>query len=155
MQGVDRTDRILRLLIRLVVLPGFAAATYLTYTKLANIDPVCSDGGCAVINVSRWSEVFGIPVTLMGMVTYVIIFASTFVKHENAKLVAAFFATTGAAFSIWLQYQAFFVMEHFCPYCFTSAVCMNLLAALTIWRVLRLPKVDEFETDDVGDPATV
>lgn len=152
MHSVDRTDRILRLLIRIVVLPGFAAATYLTYTKLANIDPVCADGGCAVINVSRWSEVFGIPVTLLGMITYVIIFSSTFLAGEIPKLVAAFFATIGAAFSIWLQYQALVVMEHFCQYCFTSAVCMNLLAVLTIWRVMRLPTLDD--ADDVGDPAT-
>ncbi|MBO9532581.1 MAG: vitamin K epoxide reductase family protein [Solirubrobacteraceae bacterium] len=152
---MDRTDRLLRLLIRLVVLPGFTAATYLTYTKLAHIDPVCSDGGCAVIQVSRWSEVFGIPVTLLGMITYVIIFASTFIAGDLPKLVAAFFATTGAAFSLWLQYQALFVMEHFCPWCFTSAVCMNLLAILTIWRALRLPKFDETAgADDLGDPAT-
>jgi uncharacterized membrane protein len=138
---VDRTDRILRLLIRLIVLPGFVAASYLTYTKFAHIEPVCGTGGCAVIATSKWSEVFGIPVTLLGMITYVLIFASTFVGGENGKVAGAFFATTGAAFSFWLQYQALFVMEHFCPWCFTSAVCMTLLALVTIARVVRLPVI--------------
>jgi uncharacterized membrane protein len=145
MHPVDRTDRKLRLLIRIVMIPGFIAATYLTYTKLAHINPVCADGGCAVISVSRWSEVFGIPVTLLGMLTYIAIFASTFVPGENGKLAGAFFATVGAAFSIWLQYQALFVMEHFCPWCMTSAVCMNLLAIITIWRVVRVPQFDAGE----------
>lgn len=147
MHFVDRTDRLLLLLIRLVILPGFVAATYLTYTKLAGIEPVCGTGGCAVIATSKWSEVFGIPVTLLGMATYVLIFGSTFVKGENGKLAGAFFASIGAAFSIWLQYQALFVMEHFCPWCFVSAVCMLLLAVLTITRVVRLPKLPDDELD--------
>jgi uncharacterized membrane protein len=151
MHSVDRTDRLLRLLVRLVVLPGFAAATYLTYTKLANIEPVCATGGCAVIANSKWSEVFGIPVTLLGMITYVLIFGSTFIKGENGKLIGAFFASIGAAFSLWLQYQALFVMEHLCQWCMVSAVCMLLLAGLTITRVLRLPKFeDDGSIDDAG-----
>lgn len=152
MHFVDRTDRLLRLLIRLIVVPGFIAATYLTYTKLAHVTPICATGGCEVVATSPWSEVFGIPVTILGMITYVIIFSSTFFAGETPKLVAAFFAVVGAAFSIWLQYQALFVLQHFCPWCFTSAVCMNLLAIITVTRVVRLPKVED--DADAGAAAT-
>lgn len=153
MSYVDRTDRRLLLAIRLVVLPGFVAATYLSYGKIFDKAVVCS-GGCEVIQASHWSEVFGIPVTVLGMATYLVIFGSTFVKNDAGKLLGAFAATVGAAFSIWLQYQALFVMEHFCPWCFTSAVCMQILAVLTITRVVRLPKADDFaEDDDAGDSA--
>lgn len=149
---MDRTDRRLLLAIRLVVLPGFLAATYLTYSKVFDKAVACS-GGCEVIQASHWSEIFGVPVTALGMATYIVIFASTFIKNDIGKLLGAFSAVVGAAFSIWLQYQALFVMEHFCPYCFTSAVCMQILAALTITRVVRLPKVDQFDgdLDDDGD----
>lgn len=147
MHTVDRTDRTLRLLIRLLVIPGFVAATYLTYTKLAHVEAICGTGGCEVIANSKWSEIFGIPVTIFGMVTYVLIFGSTFIAGDTAKLAGAFFAVIGAAFSIFLQYQALVVIEHFCPWCFTSAVCMNLLAILTVYRALRLPKTPEFEDD--------
>ena len=153
MHLVDRTDRILRLLIRLVVLPGFVAATYLSWAKLTHHDPVCATGGCAIIAESRWSEIFGIPVTVLGVSTYVLIIGSTFVRGENAKLFGAFFATVGAGFSLWLQYQSLFVMEHFCPWCFTSAVCMNLLATLTITRVVRLPKVEPDGGSDIDATA--
>lgn len=139
---MDRTDRRLLLAIRLIVIPGFLAATYLSYSKIFDAALVCS-GGCEIIQASHWSEIFGIPVTVVGMVTYLLIFGSTFIGNDLGKLGGAFLAVTGAAFSIWLQYQALFVMEHFCPYCFTSAVCMQLLAILTITRVLRLPKFDE------------
>ena len=147
---MDRTDRYLKLAIRLVVLPGFFAASYLSYSKVFDKAIACS-GGCEAIQISPWSELFGIPVTVIGMVTYILIFTSTFIRGDVGKLGGAFLATVGAAFSIWLQYQALFVMEHFCPYCFTSAVCMQILAVLTITRVLRLPKFEDPEGLGDGD----
>lgn len=149
---MDRTERRLLLAIRLVVIPGFLAATYLTYSKVFDKAIACG-GGCEVIQISKWSEVFGIPVTALGMVTYILIFGSTFLKNDAGKLIGAFLAVCGAAFSIWLQYYALVKMQHFCPYCFTSAVCMQILAVLTIWRALRLPKFDDFAGDDVDDDA--
>lgn len=140
MGGVDRTDRRLILLIRLVIIPGFLSATYLSYTKIFDKAIMC-EGGCDVVSNSRWSEVFGIPVTVIGMVAYLALFASTFIKGENGKLIGAFVAVCGAAFSIFLQYQALVVLEHLCPYCLTSAICMQILAALTLTRVIRLPQV--------------
>lgn len=144
MPAVDRTDRRLLLLIRLVVIPGFLAASYLTYAKLANVAVVCT-GGCDVITNSRWSEVGGIPVTLLGMLTYVLIIGSTFVRGDLGKLAGAFFALVGAAFSIFLQYQALGVLKHFCPWCMTSAVCMVILAGLTVTRLLRAPAAEPLD----------
>lgn len=150
---MDRTDRRLVLAIRLFVIPGFLAATYLTYSKVFDKAIACG-GGCEVIQISKWSEIFGIPVTALGMATYIIIFAATFLKNDAGKLIGAFFAVVGAAFSIWLQYYALVKMQHLCPYCLTSAICMQILAVLSIWRVLHLPKFDDFagEDDDAGAP---
>lgn len=151
---MDRTDRRLLLAIRLIVIPGFLAATYLTYSKVFDKAIACG-GGCEVIQISKWSEVFGIPVTALGMATYIIIFGSTFIKNDAGKLIGAFFAVVGAAFSIWLQYYALVKMQHLCPYCLTSAICMQFLAVLTIWRVLHLPKSDDFAGEDDDAGATV
>ena len=138
--GVDRTDRRLKLAIRLVIIPGLVAASYLTYAKLTDTTIACGvGGGCNAVNNSEWSEVFGVPVTLLGMIAYVLLFLSTFIKAELGKTLGAFLAVTGAAFSIFLQYEALVVMELTCPWCLTSAVAMLLLAGLTVWRLLRLP----------------
>jgi uncharacterized membrane protein len=150
MHVVDRTDRILLILTRLVVLPGFFAATYLSYTRVFDEKIVCG-GGCEAVSTSQWSEVFGIPVTYIGMVAYITIMAATFIKGDNGKLLAAFTASCGAAFSLFLQYQSLIVLKHLCPYCFTSAICMLILCGLTITRLLRLPKVDAAAFDDETD----
>lgn len=138
---VDRTDRILTNLIRLVILPGLAAAVYLSYTKLTNTEPICATGGCSVINNSEWSEVFGIPVTLYGVAAYLTLIATTFLRGDLPKLLAAGVAVGGAAFSIFLQWFALFELERTCQWCLVSAVAMILLAGLTVARVLRVPPV--------------
>lgn len=143
---MDRTDRRLLLLIRIVILPGFIAATYLSYTKLFNAPIMCT-GGCDAVQNSRWSSVFGIPVVYIGSVAYVTIFAATFIKGDLGKMLAAFTAACGMAFSIFLQYQSLVVLEHLCPYCLTSAICMVLLAILTITRLVRLPKDPNLDLD--------
>lgn len=153
LQGVDRTDRRLLLLIRLFVIPGFLAATYLTYTEVFHKAIVCS-GGCDVVTNSQWAKVFGIYVTEIGMVAYLTLMASTFIKRDEGKILGAFVATCGAVFSIFLQYQALIVLKHFCPYCFTSACCMVILAGLTIYRLVRIPPIDASQFDlDAGDDA--
>lgn len=150
MLDVDRTDRRLLLFIRLVILPGFVAATYLSYTKIFHKAIMCT-GGCDVVQNSKWSEVFGVPVVYIGTIAYITIFAATFIKGDLGKMLAAFTASCGVAFSIFLQYQSLVVLEHFCPYCFTSATCMLILAVLTLIRVIRIPKdpaIAAYEDDD-------
>ncbi|MDO9357163.1 MAG: vitamin K epoxide reductase family protein [Solirubrobacteraceae bacterium] len=146
---MDRIDRRLLLLIRLVLIPGFIAATYLSYTKLFNAPIMCT-GGCDAVQTSKWSEVFGIPVVYIGSIAYTTIFVSTFIKGDAGKMLGAFTACCGAAFSIFLQYQSLVVLEHLCPYCLTSAICMQFLAILTVTRVIRLPKFDAYD-DDFSD----
>ncbi len=150
---MDRTDRRLLLLIRLVIVPGFLAAGYLSYTKAFNKAIMCT-GGCESVQSSKWSAVFDIPVVYIGVVAYVTIFAATFIKGDLGKMLAVFVASCGAVFSVFLQYQSLGVLGKPCPYCIVSAICMLILAGLTLTRVIRLPKVDgpDFTAGDDRSP---
>ncbi len=135
--SVDRGDRRLLIAIRVIALIGLSAASYLTYIKLLDIEPICATGGCDVVLGGRWAEVFGVPVVLIGVITYLLLIGSTFVKGERGRFAGTLFAFIGATFSVFLQYQSIVVVEHFCPWCFTSACCMITLAGLTAWRFVR------------------
>lgn len=150
--GVDRTDRILTNLIRVVILPGLGAATYLAYAKLTNTEPICATGGCSVINNSKWSEVFGVPVTVYGVVAYLVLLALTFMRGDMPKIAAAGIAVAGAAFSLFLQWYALFELERTCQWCLVSAAAMLLLAGLTVARVIRVPR-HPHDADTAGTPA--
>lgn len=130
-------DRRLLVAIRLIAVVGLSAAAYLTYIKVADIAPICSTGGCEAVLTSQWAEVFGVPVPIVGTVTYVLLIGSTLVAGQAGRIIGLWLATAGALFSLFLQYQAIIVLGHFCPWCFTSACCMTTLAALTTWRFLR------------------
>src|SRR3989442_10685431 len=57
---------------------GLAIATYLAATKLSGGIPVCGPlGGCETINTSPYSELFGIPVALFGVMFSLVILGSS------------------------------------------------------------------------------
>ena len=138
-------------LIRLVSVIGFMISTYLSYIKLEKLEPVCATGGCEVVLNSAWSSVLGIPVVVLGMIGYTIIFALSFGKSDAIRLALAAFAWTGLVFSLWLQYQAIGVLEHLCMWCLGSAICMLILAALTSYQLINtgdLQMDDDFDNVD-------
>ena len=53
---------------------GIADSAHLFYEHLSH-DVICIGGGCSIVDESIYSEVFGIPTSVMGLVGYVIIFA--------------------------------------------------------------------------------
>ncbi len=134
-------DRRLRWVSFVVALIGLGAAGYLTYTKYAH-DGICGvSGGCTVVQTSTWSELVGIPVSVIGVVGYVAILASLLAPQrlELVRLGLVVMTGIGFLFSLYLMYRAYITLEAFCPFCTTSAVCQTLLFVLSTTRFLRGP----------------
>jgi uncharacterized membrane protein len=117
---------------------GLAIAGYLTYVHYAGISPVCEIAhGCEKVQTSRWSEVAGVPVAVLGLLGYAGILAALLVPGEMALTAAAGQALIGAGFSAYLTYREVFTIEAICIWCVASAVLMAALAAVTVARLLR------------------
>ena len=118
---------------------GIAVAGYLTYVHYAGIAPVCAggSGGCERVQASRWSELAGVPVALLGLVGYVLLLGAALARGEAARLAAAGLALTGAGYSAYLTYVELFEIEAICQWCVVSAVLMALLAVVAVVRLLR------------------
>jgi uncharacterized membrane protein len=138
-------DRTLHRALIVLTLVGIGIAGYLTYVHYQELSPVCTTGGCERVQSSRYAKVVGVPVPLIGLIGYVAIFASLFVRGELARLATAFMAIGGFAFSVYLTYLELFEIDAICQWCVGSAVVMTLIAILATIRVLRAPD------DDVGD----
>jgi len=124
----------------LVALIGLGIAGYLTAVHYAGATPVCAIAhGCATVQKSHYSELFGVPVALLGGLTYVAILASLTRTGETARTVTAALAIVGLGFSAWLTYVELFELHAVCIWCVGSAVCMALLAPLATARLLRSP----------------
>jgi uncharacterized membrane protein len=132
------TDRRLRGAILALALVGLGVAAYLTYVHYEDIKPVCGLGGdCQKVQTSRWSELGGVPVALIGLIGYTLILASLFVPGEAGRVAGAFLALIGFAFSAYLTYRELFSIDAICPWCVVSACLMTLLAVLTATRLVR------------------
>jgi uncharacterized membrane protein len=118
---------------------GLGIAAYLTYVHYSGVAPVCTaGGGCETVQTSRWSELAGIPVAVLGLCGYVAVLATLAWPGEMARLATFGVAATGAGFSLYLTYLELFTIHAVCVWCVASAVVMCALAGLALVRALRL-----------------
>ena len=102
--------------------------------------PVCAvSHGCATVQQSAYSELGGVPVALLGLLGYVAILVTLARDGEAARTATAFLALAGFGFSAWLTYVEVVRLDAICSWCVGSAVCMTLLAALSVGRMLAAP----------------
>jgi uncharacterized membrane protein len=134
------TDRHLRLAAIVLALIGLGVAGYLTYVHYEGIHPVCGLGGdCEKVQTSEWSKLAGVPVALLGLIGYAVIFVSLFVPGEEALIAGALTSLIGFGFSAYLTYREVFTIDAICQWCVASAIVMTLLAVVTTARLLRAP----------------
>jgi uncharacterized membrane protein len=124
----------------LVALVGLGIAAYLTVVHYAGTEPVCAVAhGCATVQQSEYAELAGIPVALLGLGGYVAILASLARDGESWRTATAFLALAGFGFSAWLTYVEVVKLEAICIWCVGSAICMTVLAVLSVARMLSAP----------------
>jgi uncharacterized membrane protein len=123
-----------------VALAGLGIAAYLTVVHYTGGDPVCAVAhGCAVVQTSEYSELAGVPVAVLGLLGYLAVLVALARDGEAWRTAAAFLSLAGLGFSGWLTYVELAVLEAVCIWCVGSAMCMTLLAFLTVGRLLGAP----------------
>lgn len=136
-------NRTLRLLLLLLSAIGLLDASYLTYIKLAHQEAACSGiGDCATVNASVYSEVFGIPIALLGAGAYLVLLVLLLMETRSEGWAAASaygvfgITLTGVLYSAYLTYIEVAVLHAICPFCVLSAVVMVLLFLLGNLRLI-------------------
>jgi uncharacterized membrane protein len=130
----------LRIATGAVALAGLAIAAYLTIVHYTGGEPVCGIAhGCTTVQQSDYAELAGVPVALLGLLGYAAILGTLARDGEAWRTATAFLALGGFGFSAWLTYVEVVRLEAICIWCVGSAVCMALLAGLSVARVLSAP----------------
>jgi uncharacterized membrane protein len=131
-------DSRLRAAASAVALVGVGISAYLTYVHYAGIEPICAaSGGCEKVQSSKYAELAGLPVALIGLLGYLSILAATLVRGEPARMLASSLSIAGLGFSVYLTYLELFEIDAICQWCVASAITMALLTVLTVARVVR------------------
>ena len=131
--------RTLRIVLSVLTVLGLGIAAYLTYVHYAGIKPVCSAGGsCEKVQTSVYSLLLGVPVALLGLITYVSLLALLVAPEtENTRFAAMAITCVGFAFSAYLSYRELYSIHAICEWCASSAVILTVMTPLSIWRFLR------------------
>ena len=126
----------LRAAIAIACVIGAAIAGYLTYVHYAHIAPVCTTGGCEKVQRSKYAELAGVPVALLGLIAYTVLFGAVFVRGVAAAFVGAVVALAGLAFSGYLLWAQLGPIGAICQWCLGSDVTMLVVASLCVTRML-------------------
>ena len=131
------SDRALRVLAGLVTLVGIAVAGYLTWTHYGGSAVACPiGGGCETVQSSEYAKLAGVPVAVLGLGTYAVVFVFLVWDTAIVRLGAAAVALTGLLFSLYLLVVQLFVIDAICIWCLVNdAVVAPALAILTALRL--------------------
>jgi uncharacterized membrane protein len=127
----------LRAAIAVLSLVGAGIAAYLVYTRYSGESIFCSTGGCETVQSSKYAEVAGIPVAVLGLAGYLGILATAAVRGPTSAAIGVAFAAVGAAFGAYLLYAQLVLIDAVCQWCVASDVLISVLAVACLWRFRR------------------
>ncbi|PJA41102.1 hypothetical protein CO178_00930 [candidate division WWE3 bacterium CG_4_9_14_3_um_filter_34_6] len=118
---------LIKKLILLFCLMGIAVSSYLLYGKLFGSEIICGISSCGTVNESKYSMLFDVPVSALGLLFYSGMAFVTIVKMDKLFLIGSIF---GVLFSAYLSFIEAFVIHAWCQWCVLSAwitICLFLL----------------------------
>ncbi len=129
---------------------GLLVSIYMTIYKVTNNESMCiGSGGCSIVNASRYSEINGIPVALVGVLGYLAILAVFYLEtkpgffQENGTMILFGLTLIGFLFTAWLIFVEVALLKAYCPFCITSQISMSIIFILTVIRVIKQPLQEE------------
>lgn len=122
---------------------GLVDSLYLTWIKLTHTTALCLPGigDCETVNTSRYSEIFGVPIAILGALVYLAILIILLMRDKvslftNYELYLLFgISLIGVLYSAYLTYVEIAVIHAICPYCVISAIMILLIFISTFIRL--------------------
>ncbi len=127
-----------------LALIGIGLASYLFYSYLSpnppgfcNLSPTIN---CNAVTKGALATLFGIPVSLIGLIGYILILYSSLLKLKKLHL---FMAGFGMLFCLRLTFLEIFSEKVYCPICLACQLIMLVLFIISLKLVRKpLPQID-------------
>ena len=127
---------------------GFLDSFYLTVKHYLNSPLNCSVlAGCDKVTASAYSSIYGIPVSLLGVIFYILLFILFFTflflpvqnlaKKQKIVRFIVFAGFLGVVFSAWLLFLQIFIIKALCLYCIISDTAAAIIFVLSLILFFR------------------
>ena len=135
----------LRRAIAAIAAIGIGVAIYIAIADSSGGAPVClaGGGGCQTVASSSYSHLAGINVAVFGIVGYLLLLGSAFVRGDPGRFAGFALSLVGFGFSVYLTYLELFRIHAICQWCVGSAVLMTVLFALNATRVIAYGGIED------------
>lgn len=124
----------------LLALAGLGLSAYLTYVHFNPSALVCSDGGCAVVQMSTYSKMFGVPIALFGLLMFITLIAGIVARElflDAADLISigiVMILVTAVLYWAYLTYIELNVLYAVCQWCVATSIVTVLLLTVEGYR---------------------
>jgi uncharacterized membrane protein len=125
---------------------GLLVSIYMTIYKITSNDSMCiGSGDCKTVNASRYAEIYGIPVAVLGIVGYSAILAVLLLERkpgffqQNGTLLFFGLSLTGFLFTLYLIFVETVLIKAYCPFCITSQTAMTIIFIISVIHLVRQP----------------
>ncbi len=134
------SDKNILLLLTLLSFIGIILSSYSLYSHYSNTSSFCDINekfNCDIVNKGEYSTFLGIPVALIGLLGYSLLFLTTFFKYkkiyeEKIKVYLILLITGAFLFSTYLTYLESFVIKTYCIICLFSYLNITIMLLLTL-----------------------
>lgn len=118
---------------------GGAIAAYLTYVHYSHTTLICVNSGCETVQQSKYAELAGVPVALLGLLAYAALIVTTVLKGIAPVFAGVVISFIGVAFSAYLLWAQLGPIGALCQWCLGNDVVIVVVAGLSVARMLNEP----------------
>lgn len=130
----------LRYIVAGLSLVGAGIMAYLVYLHYAEgsgaVCDLSAELSCSVVNKSEFSEIFGMPISVLGLLYFLAIAAMVLYKRWPHPFREVTLATVfSLSFGLYLSGIEFFILDSFCLFCELSKVVMLAILVFAVMGV--------------------
>lgn len=123
----------------LLCLLGILATSYLIYTKYSSsaICNINSYFSCSIVNESIYSALFGIPLSILGLIYFILILILVIKSENNKKYLplVGFLTIPILIYSLYLTYVEIAILKTICLVCEFTKILMFLIVILSFRNI--------------------
>jgi uncharacterized membrane protein len=138
-----------RVLTPVLALAGLIDAAYLTVVHYREDLLVCTVGGCETVQQSKYSEIAGIPIAMLGILMFIAVLGLALARWrrpdlaENATMAIFTMVLTGTLYFAYLTYVEIAVLDAICQWCVVASLitlAILVIEGIAVYRLLGAPE---------------